>query len=316
MADPGEPSRWSAKHDRGGLAIEARAISKVYRGWLGSGDRQALSDLNLSLPRGTAFGLIGANGAGKTTFVKTLLGVVTPSGGELRVLGGEPAEVTVRARIGYVPERLALPPAWTGRAYLHSVARLKRVRDARADVTRQLDRVGLGSEAERRIGQFSKGMRQRLALAAALLGAPELLILDEPTDGVDPLGRAEIRQLLTEERARGATLFLNSHLLSETERMCDAIGILSRGSLVRQGSVRELCGAPGVWRVRFELGSDAALEPSSFQSCPDGSYRVRARDAAALDRELGLARSSGALLIELRPDAKELEEVLAEVMSA
>src|SRR5688572_3752267 len=179
-------------------AIWARAVQKEYAGFWGRSGRRALSGLDLAVPRGSAFGLIGLNGAGKTTFVKALLGVVAPSGGELRVLGGAPGDVAVRERIGYVPERLALPASWTARAYLASVARLKRRRIEPSELGRQLTRVGLAPEADRRIGQFSKGMRQRLALAAALLGAPELLVLDEPTDGVDPIGRAEIRRLLSE----------------------------------------------------------------------------------------------------------------------
>lgn len=297
------------------LAIDARAVTKVYSGWLGGQERHALGGLSLEVPRGIAFGLIGPNGAGKTTFVKTLLGVVAPSSGELRVLGGAPAAVAVKARIGYVPERLALPAAWTARAYLASVARLKRVSAAPAEMTAQLGRVGLGRDAERRIGEFSKGMRQRLALSAALLGRPELLILDEPTDGVDPIGRAEIRAILSEERARGATLFLNSHLLSETERMCDEIGILSRGVIARKGSVRELCGSAGAWRLRFESGTDGALAELGFERRADGSYRVLAASPAELDRRLGVARQSGALLIRLEPDARDLEDVLSEALA-
>jgi ABC-2 type transport system ATP-binding protein len=158
-------------------------------------------------------------------------------------------------------------------------------------------------------------MRQRLALSAALLGQPELLILDEPTDGVDPIGRAEIRALLGEERARGATLFLNSHLLSETERMCDEIGILARGVIVRKGSVRELCGAVGAWRLRFESGTEGALLGLGFEPRPDGSYRLLAADAAELARKLDVARQGGALLIRLEPDARDLEDVLSEALA-
>lgn len=295
-------------------AIWARAVQKEYGGFWSRGGRRALSGLDLEVPRGSAFGLIGLNGAGKTTFVKALLGVVTPSGGELRVLGGAPRDVAVRERIGYVPERLALPASWTARAYLASVARLKRRPIEPSELGRQLARVGLAPEAERRIGQFSKGMRQRLALAAALLGAPDLLVLDEPTDGVDPLGRAEIRRLLAEEQARGATLFLNSHLLSETERMCDGIGILADGKLVRQGSVAELCGSEGAFRVRFEADDAERLAPLGFETKLDGAYRVVAANARELDEKLSAARATGALVIELAPDARDLEAVLTEVL--
>jgi ABC-2 type transport system ATP-binding protein len=297
-------------------AILARGVGKAYgsfwsQRW-GAGARQALAALDLAVPRGSAFGLIGANGAGKTTFVKSLLGVLEPDAGELWVLGGRPRDVSVRAHIGYVPERLALPAAFSARVYLRSVGRLKRHPQPEPDIARQLERVGLAREADARIGSFSKGMRQRLALAAALLGQPRLLVLDEPTDGVDPLGRAEIRHLLGEERARGATLLLNSHLLSETERMCDRIAILAGGRIVREGSVRELCGAAGRWRVRFE--GAPALSEHGFEAQPDGSAIVAAATAEALDRKLATARAAGALLVELRPEAKDLELVLAETL--
>lgn len=268
--------------------------------------------MDLGVPYGSSFGLVGLNGAGKTTFVKALLGVLSPSAGELEVLGGSPDDVGVRARIGYVPERLAQPAAWTARAYLRSVARLKRLASAEPEIERQLGRVGLAPHAEHRIGQFSKGMRQRLAVAAALLGAPELLVLDEPTDGVDPLGRAEIRRLLAEERARGATLLLNSHLLSETERMCDRVAILSGGKIVREGSVHELCGRAGAWRARFEQPLPPEL--SGFELRADGSYAVVARDARELDQHLAAARGRGALLVDLRPERRDLEAVLAEAV--
>jgi ABC-2 type transport system ATP-binding protein len=303
---------------RAELAIAARGLSKSYGGGWGRAGRPALKGLTLDVPRGAAFGLIGVNGAGKTTFVKALLGVVSTNGGELRVLGGAPQDVSVRARIGYVPERLALPASLHASAYLQSVARLKGLRRADDEIGRQLVRVGLGAEARERIGRFSKGMRQRLALAAALLGAPELLILDEPTDGVDPLGRAEIRRVLSEERARGATLLLNSHLLSETERLCDRVAILDGGMIVREGSVRELCRAAGAWLVRFAApaAGDGALELASegFVALPDGRHRVFAETADELDRKLVAARARGALLVELAADSQDLEAVLAEVL--
>jgi ABC-2 type transport system ATP-binding protein len=295
------------------LAVAARGIQKRYTGPFGRGGQWALRSVDLEVPRGIAFGLIGLNGAGKTTFVKTLLGVVKPTAGELGVLGGVPRDVSVRARIGYVPERLALPGAWTARAFLGSVARLKRVPHPEPEVTRQLGRVGLGGHGSERIGKFSKGMRQRLALAAALIGAPELLVLDEPTDGVDPLGRIEIRGILSEERARGATLFINSHLLSETERMCDRIGILSSGEIVRQGTMVELCGTEGAWRVRFAPGAESAVQALGFEPTGDGCHRCRAPTPQALNALLDAARAEGALLVELGPDQRDLEQVLAEV---
>jgi ABC-2 type transport system ATP-binding protein len=278
----------------------------------------ALRGVELRVPRGIAFGLIGQNGAGKTTFLKTLLGVVRPSAGRVRVLSGDPEEPEVRRRIGYLPERLHLPAALDGIAFLASVARLKGLRLAPQALREGAHRVGLASDAGRPIGTYSKGMKQRLALAAALLGAPDLLVLDEPTDGVDPLGRADIRAILAEERARGATIFLNSHLLSETERICDRIGILARGRLVREGALSDLSGEADAYRCRFALPSPTALLLELGFTAGDeaGTFRLRAASPEALNTGLDAARRAGALLIDLRRDARDLEEVLAAAMAA
>ncbi|WP_437976503.1 ABC transporter ATP-binding protein [Sorangium sp. So ce295] len=301
------------------LAIEASSVRKVYRGFFRrSGGQTALAGLDIAIQRGAAFGLIGLNGAGKTTFIKTLLGVVRPTSGTVRVLGGEPEDPGVRARIGYLPERLFLPSAFTPRQFLASVARMKGLSPGEGALRPLVERVGLGVDSDRKIGGFSKGMRQRLGLAAALLGQPELLVLDEPTDGVDPLGRAEIRRILGEERARGATLFLNSHLLSETERICDRIGILAGGRLVREGALVELCGSETAYRVRFADGADAArLAALGFRAIDgEGGWRLEAESPATLNEALDQARRAGALLVELSRDLRDLEDVLAEALGA
>jgi ABC-2 type transport system ATP-binding protein len=302
------------------LAIEAVGLQKTYAGLFGKKGDVALAGLDVAVPRGTAFGLIGLNGAGKTTFIKTILGVVRPSSGSVRVLGGAPEDRAVRARIGYLPERLHLPHSFTPLAFLESVARLKRLGDRAGQARRQLERVGLAGDAERRIGGFSKGMRQRLGLAAALLGGPELLVLDEPTDGIDPLGRAEIRRIIGEERARGATLFLNSHLLSETERVCDRIGILSKGRLIREGALEALCGSETRYRARFAEGADAsALLRLGFVKAEgeaEGVFLCDAADPEALNALLDAARREGALLVELARSTRDLEDVLAEALGA
>jgi ABC-2 type transport system ATP-binding protein len=274
--------------------------------------------VELGVPSGIAFGLIGQNGAGKTTFLKALLGIVRPTSGRVRVLGGDPEEPNVRRRIGYLPERLHFPAAFDGLSFLASVARLKGLRVDRQGLKVCAHRVGLAGDAERAIGGYSKGMKQRLALAAALLGAPELLVLDEPTDGVDPLGRAEIRTILAEERARGATIFLNSHLLSETERICDRIGILAKGRLVLEGPLSELSGDADAYRCRFAAPAPTAkLSALGFQVSDDaGLFRIRATTAEELNARLDAARSHGALLVDLRRDACDLEEVLASATQA
>ncbi len=299
-------------------AIETVGLAKAFGGLSRKRQTQALAGVNLTVPQGAAFGLIGPNGAGKTTFIKAMLGVLQPSAGTVKVLGGDPQDVRVRQRIGYLPERLHLPNAWRPPEFLASVARLKRLTLSREALIHQLGRVGLAGCEDRKIGGFSKGMRQRLGLAVALLGAPDLLVLDEPTDGVDPLGRVEIRKLLAEELARGATLFLNSHLLSETERICGRIGVLSAGKLVREGPLEELRRAGPRWRARFSPGTPAeALTAVGFTATatPD-VYLCDAVDPPALNAALDAARAKGAMVVELVREEKDLEGILAEALGA
>jgi len=321
-------------------AIATQGLFKTYRRWLRRTGQAALDGVDLTVPQGSAFGLIGPNGAGKTTFIKVLLGIVRLDQGQVRVLGGAAEDPKVRARIGYLPERLHLPAAWKPAEFLHSVARMKGVRVTGPELSAVLERVGIAQAKDRAIGGYSKGMKQRLGLGAALLGKPELLILDEPTDGIDPLGRVEIRHILSEELQRGATLFLNSHLLSETERICDRIAILGGGKVLRQGTLQELRQVGVCWRARFQLDAGlalpvdgaadataqataqatvqmrtAALQAAGFVPAGD-RHRIVVNDAAGLNAALDQARAAGALLTELVREEKALEDVLAEAMEA
>jgi len=297
------------------IAVCAEGVTKRYAGLFGRKPSHALRGIDLVVPAGTAFGLIGLNGAGKTTFIKTILGVARPDAGTVAVLGGSPDDTKVRARIGYLAERLYLPHALTPRAYLSSVARIKRLPAIGDEVERQLARVGMTGDAGRRMGGFSKGMKQRIGVAAALLGAPSLLVLDEPTDGVDPLGRADIRRLLEEERGRGATIFLNSHLLTETERICDRIGVIAGGRLVREGALADLCESRTAWRLRFADGADAeSLAAAGLVRIDGEEWRCAAEGPDELDAAIGLARVAGAKLVGLRPETRDLEDVLAEAV--
>ncbi len=297
-------------------AIEVSGLRKTYRRPFRRQGHEALRGMDLSVPQGSAFGLIGPNGAGKTTFIKSILGIVQPSEGTVKVLGGSPEDPRIRARIGYLPERLHLPGSWSSPAFLATVARLKGLTPDKAANLRLLERVGLAQAAGRKIGGYSKGMRQRLGLATALLGSPSLLVLDEPTDGIDPMGRVEVRRILQEEVQRGTTLFLNSHLLAETERVCDRIAILAEGKVLREGRLEELSRGGSRWAVRFAPGVDAgALAPVGFTPAgTEGLFHVEAADAAGLNAALDKARAAGALLVELKRDGQDLEAVLASAM--
>ncbi|MBN2358959.1 MAG: ABC transporter ATP-binding protein [Deltaproteobacteria bacterium] len=303
------------------FAIEVEGLRKNY------GRVVAVDRVDLTVPAGSVFGLIGPNGAGKTTLVKILLGVAWPTGGQVRVLGSRPADPVVRRRIGYLPERLQLPAALTAVAFLRSVGRLKGLARRALDdqVPRLLTLVGLEERAwARRTGTFSKGMVQRTGLAAALIGEPELLVLDEPTDGIDPLGRAHMRELLRAAGQRGATIFLNSHLLNETERLCDHVAILDRGRLRLSGPL-DVVRAERAFRVRFATASD--LDQRALDCGFDVDEEARGRglsesfsfagsEAADLSAALQRALAAGLVVREVLPKLKDLETVLEESVGA
>lgn len=281
----------------------------------------AVDGIDLLVPRGARFGLIGQNGAGKTTFIKMMLAICHPDAGNVKVLDGDPDDVAVRQRIGYLPERLSIPPSFSALSFVESVSRIKGIPAARArSETRDLlSRVGLEEAAWRRpSGGYSKGMRQRTGLAAALVGVPDLLVLDEPTDGIDPLGRRQIRDVILEAAAAGATVFLNSHLLAETERICDHIAVLHRGKVVVSGALSVLQ-KKDAFRVSFQRSVNTVeiAKKHGFQvnDEEDGARDAvccsfRGSDASVLSQALHLALGEGLVVIEVAAELVELETVL------
>ena len=229
-------------------AIVARGLAKRY------GRVVALHDLSLRVERGECFGFLGPNGAGKSTAVKVLLGLARPSAGEATVLGAPLGSVGARARIGYLPELFRYPDWLSAREVLALHARLLRLTRARSAIDAALDEVGLRERAGDLVATFSKGMQQRLGIAVALLGEPELIFLDEPTSALDPVGRSDVRALIERLRARGTAIFLNSHLLGEVERVCDRVCVIDRGRVVAEGSISALTGAQRGVRVRLDDG--------------------------------------------------------------
>jgi len=213
----------------------------------------------MTVPRGEVFGFLGPNGAGKTTSVKLLLGLSAPTSGSGSVLGAPLGDVAARRRVGYLPELFRYQGWMTAREVLGLHCELARL--PRADWGREigdaLRLVGLAERADDRTQTFSKGMQQRLGLGVALLGRPELVILDEPTSALDPVGRQDVRRLLAELRDRGTTVFLNSHLLTEVERVCDRVAVVDRGRVVAQLSMAELTADRGVG-IRVTGPADAS----------------------------------------------------------
>jgi ABC-2 type transport system ATP-binding protein len=223
-----------------GYAIETRGLSKTYHGRI-----QALKSLDLRVRSGSCFGLLGPNGAGKSTLVKTLLSIVHATSGSAQLLGKDFRNPAARRSVGYLPEGHRFPSYLTGRGvclYFGQLAGL-RIADLKRDIDEKLALVSMGEWADTKITRYSKGMLQRLGLAQAMLGNPALLFLDEPTDGVDPVGRYELRNVIRSIQAAGTTIFLNSHLLSEVEEMCDEVAILHRGAILQQGSVSSITAA-------------------------------------------------------------------------
>jgi len=206
---------------------------------------EALRGLNLQVAEGTVFGFLGPNGAGKTTTMHVLLGFIEFQAGTARVYGEDVRRAIARRRIGYLPERAESYPFLTGRELLRMAGNLFGLRGAplKTRIGELLERVNLTEAADRRIATYSRGMLQRLGLAQALVNDPDLVILDEPTGGLDPLGRMEIREIIAELRGRGKTVFFSSHELSEVELVCDRVAILVGGRVVGEGAAAKLVGA-------------------------------------------------------------------------
>jgi ABC-2 type transport system ATP-binding protein len=219
----------------------------------------ALAGLTMTVPRGEIFGFLGPNGAGKTTAVKLLLGLIRPTGGEAWLLGAPLGDRRTRARIGYLPELFRYQGWLSGREVLAlhcELARLPRAAWA-GEIDSALKTVGLEERGGDRVETFSKGMQQRLGVGVALLGRPELVFLDEPTSALDPVGRRDVRDIIRALKERGSAVFLNSHLLTEVEQVCDRVAVVDHGRVIATGTLDELLKGEGAVRVRV-TGLDGA----------------------------------------------------------
>jgi len=295
-------------------AIETRGLRKVF------GSRAAVSNLSLTVPRGQIFGFLGPNGAGKSTSIKMLLGLVTPTAGDALVLGAPPSDVAVRARIGFLPEDFRFYDWLTAEELLDYHARLTGMsapaRQRR--IPEVLDLVGLGPHRSRRVRGFSKGMLQRVGLAQALVHEPELVFLDEPTSGLDPMGRRLVRDVLRAQRDRGATVFLNSHLLSEIEITCDQVVFLRDGEVVASRDLRGTSQDELSVAVHARnLSADATAGLSRWATATRYEaeqlrFVVRSRDVVPeVVRHLV---SAGAEVFSVTPERVPLEELFVQIM--
>ena len=296
--------------------IEVAGLRKEYRRLRGS-PRMAVDGLDFAVPEGGVFGFLGPNGAGKTTTIRCLLGLVGPTAGSCRLLGADVGDELHRVigRIGSIVETPALFPTMSGRRNLELLGRLDGIGPRR--VTAILERVGLGERADDLVKRYSLGMRQRLGLAAALLKDPEVLLLDEPANGLDPAGIKEVRDLLRGLGGEGRTVFVSSHLLSEVRQTCDRVAILARGRCVAAGPVTQVLsstrGAGLLLRLDDLERGLTVLAAAGIQAASDGEVlRVALAPGEAATVTKALA-SQSLYLTELRPDEADLETVFLEL---
>lgn len=247
--------------EKNGAVIKGRGVAKVFKDFWGRDKVAALRGVDLDVPKGSVFGLLGPNGAGKSTLIKLLLGHLFPTAGQLSVLDRDPRDVAVKQRIGYLPERSYLYKRLHARETLHYFGAILNLspEQTRQRTEQLLEMVGLQQVGRRMVGEFSHGMTRRLGLAQALLNDPDLLILDEPTAGLDPVGCREVKDLVLTLRKRGKTVLLTSHLLADVEDVCDEIVVLFGGRVQAKGAIRELLQNRDRTRLEFPNVSEAAL---------------------------------------------------------
>ena len=294
-------------------AIEVTDLRKRYR------MVEALAGLTMTVGRGEVFGFLGPNGAGKTTTVKLLLGLARPTGGSGKVLDAPLGDLQTRRKIGYLPELFRYQPWLKAREVLNLHADLMGLPGPQRGkaLDEVLELVGLTDRAADLVGRFSKGMQQRLGLGVALLGEPALVILDEPTSALDPLGRIDVRTIIRTAAARGAAVFLNSHLLSEVEQVCDRVGIIDHGRVVASGSLDDVLGQSETQvRVTGLKPTDlAAIEPFGPPTLDGDRLSVRPMDAGRTHELVAQLVRMGAHVHDVRSGRGSLEQRFLELVA-
>lgn len=300
---------------RSSRVIEVENLSKWY------GKKRAIERVDLSVDGGSVFGFLGPNGAGKSTVVKILTGLVAATAGRVQVLGNPPGDVSAKQQIGFLPEHFRFPEWLKAQELLRFHGRLHGIKgsDLTQSVKQSLESVGLGDNANQRIRAFSKGMQQRLGLAQALIGKPELIFLDEPTSALDPLGRREVREILLRLKEAGTTVFLNSHLLSEIELVCDEVAIIDQGRIIRQGLLSDLL-RRGL-RLRFEVDKMPETVLLEFEErfgklSKDGgsSHKAHLTSRTDIPEVATFLLSRGLKLYRLQAEHMSLEDLFCELV--
>jgi len=300
------------------IVLESRGLTKHY------GDLVAVDRLDMTVRRGEGFGLLGPNGAGKTTAILMLLGLTEPTAGSVRVLGFDPARrpLSVKAHVGYLPEQVGFYEGLTARENLIYIAKLNGLRrdDAYRRIDMALAQMGLSEVADRRVATFSRGMRQRLGVAEVLLKQPQLIILDEPTQGLDPEAAREFLEIVRRLKAEDITILLASHLLHQVQAVCDRVGLFQRGRMVLEGTVKELAQQVlgGAYRIHLEADGPDGLEETlrsltgvvNVERSDTNIYELEAREDLRAEAAQAVVEAGGRLL-SLNVEAPSLDEIYA-----
>ena len=299
--------------------IQLDELTKIYHTGLKRGNITALNEVSLSVPQGEIFGLLGPNGAGKTTMVKILLGITSASSGRAWLNGLPVSDPSARQKVGYLAESHQFPHHLTGADLLRLAGKLSGMeaeeRENRIDEL--LPKVGMDRWADVKLKRYSKGMLQRIGLAQAMINDPDLLLLDEPTDGVDPVGKADIRKVLEKLRSEGKTIFLNTHLLAEVEPIADRVAILSKGRLMKVDTVKNLTRRGSQYEIKAHIGHHIIEVPEKAGRVLKVSTEhliVEVVSDAALNEIIDRVRLKEILITEVRPLTVSLEQSFFEAI--
>jgi len=301
--------------------IETQNLYKEYTQKFSKQKVNALNDFTFNVEQGEIFGLLGPNGAGKTTLIKILLAITFPTNGSAKLFGTDVKSYKAKTKVGYLPENHKFPSYLTGEQVLLYYGQLSGMK-AGADMNKRIDEMlgmmNLTQWRKTKIKKYSKGMMQKLGLAQSMLSDPDLIFLDEPTDGVDPIGRKEIRDILAQIKSRGKTIFLNSHLLSEVEMICDRVAILNKGDLIKEGNVDDLTKAENIFAIHTveALTMDVKQKVLTIDSSA-GIGEKEINTEAGIDKLNGIIdtlRSNGVMIQTVIQKTSTLEELFINVI--
>lgn len=292
--------------------IETQNLSKQYTARFGKQVVNALNDFTFNVEQGEIFGLLGPNGAGKTTLIKMLLAITFPTRGSAKLFGTDVKNYKAKTKVGYLPENHKFPSYLTGEQVLSYYGQLSGMKSDAA-MTKRIDEMlgmmNLTQWRKTKIKKYSKGMMQKLGLAQAMLSEPDLIFLDEPTDGVDPIGRKEIRDILSEIKSKGKTIFLNSHLLSEVEMICDRVAILNKGDLIKEGNVDDLTKAENIFAVHTVESLQTGLKQKILSIDPNAGI-----GETEINTEAGVAKLN-AIIDVLRKEGISIQTIIQKTSS-